>query len=117
MEKHERVVVALPLVCLSNKNKTVFVARIRALGLTAYADDFNKARLKAKQMFAKWVDLNRRSNTLEANLNRSGLTWYYESKYAGNMPYERFLPNGNLEAVTTRKENHWEDMKAMVVAC
>jgi len=115
MDNQERVVVSLPLVCLNGENKTV-VARIRALGLTAYADSVDKAKLKVKQMFAKWVDLNRKDNSLEENLNRSGLAWYYESSYTGTLKYERMLPNGQIEEVPAKQENAWEDMKTVVVA-
>ena len=99
MERKERVVVAVQLVCLHNADKTQFVSRIRALGLTAYGDSLDDSRRNVKRMFAKWVDLNRRSNTLEENLNRSGLSWSYESEYPGTLSYERVLPDGNLEEV------------------
>ena len=118
MERKETVVVAVPLSCMSNADKTEYVSRIHVLGLTAYANSLDEAQRNVKRMFAKWVDLNRRSGTLEENLTKSGLTWYYESEYVGTSPYERVLPNGDIEQVNPRSRyrSTWNNMERAVVA-
>jgi hypothetical protein len=118
-KEREVVVVSAPLECKYNADKTVFCTRIRALGLTAYGESWEESKTKLKKMFATWVGLHRRSNTLEVALNRSKLVWCYESQYTGERPYEVILDSGKVRVVTPKTQsqtNTWQEMKEMVAA-
>ena len=62
---------------------SVYVARIKPLGLTAYADSEAGAIAKLQFMFesltkALRIHVIAGDNRLETFLNNSGLEWYYE---------------------------------------
>jgi len=119
MRSNEVVVVVAPLECKHTVDGKVFVARIRALGLTAYGDNFDEAKTKLKKMFATWVGLHRKAGTLEVVLNRSKLTWCYESQYTGPQAYEIILPNGGVKVVQPKTQPQacaWQEMKELVAA-
>jgi hypothetical protein len=98
METGERVLVHAPVECRQSTDKKVFVTRIRALGLTAYGNNWDESRTKLKQMFATWVGLHRKRGTLEKALNRTKVEWWYESAYDGAEPYDVVTAGGKIEA-------------------
>ncbi len=87
MNKAERVVVVVsPLEYKERTDNTAVALRVRALGLTAYGKDRAEAQHKLKLMFGTFVELHRKSGTLEECLNKSGLRWWPESEYKGPQP-------------------------------
>jgi hypothetical protein len=117
----ERVVVVAPLECKTKTSKPeVHCVRIRGLGLTAYGDTREEAVAHLRKMFATFVELNRRSGTLEERLNKSKLQWCYESEYEGSKPAEMVKPNGTITLIKSKRkkddENHWDEEKELVLA-
>ncbi len=119
MTNKEMVLVAAQLECKHSNDSKVFCCRIRALGLTAYADSPEEAESKVKRMFATWVGLHRKSGTLEQNLNKSKLSWWYESDYDGALPYQIILAEGGVKVVAAKKQiinPSWTPMNQELVA-
>ncbi len=120
MDEKELVVVVTPLERKHTHDNKVFACRIRALGLTAYADTQEQADAKVKRMFATWVGLHRKSGTLESCLKRSKLSWWHGDEYDGTASYELILAEGGVRLVQPRKkppEHIWEARREeMVVA-
>ncbi len=117
VKKEEVVVVVAPLECKQTKDDKMFVARIRALGLTAYGDSLEEAKNKLKKMFATYTNLHCNAGTLEECLEKSKLQWWYESEYDGDRPAEMILPNGKVKyiqpkiRVNTSKLDSWLECK------
>jgi hypothetical protein len=119
MQGKEVVVVVVPVECKQSTDGKMFASRILALGLTAYGGTLEESRKKLKIMFAAWVDLNRKSGTLELALNKSKLSWCYEKDYTDVRPYEKILPNGDIQVMRPKSDppNHtWQEMKELVAA-
>ena len=116
MKTSERVVVVAPLECKNTTDNTMFVTRIRELGLTAYGKTHEEAKQSLRKMFATFVELYRKTENLEERLNRSGLTWYYESEYRGEIPAESIMPDGSIKYVWPKQENSWHEMRELVVS-
>lgn len=115
--KKERVVVVGLVECKNNADKTMFVARVRPLGLTAYGTNLEEAKLKLKKMFSDYVALHRKHGTLVQRLNESKLTWCYESKYNGDQPAEFVNSDGSIQLVGGKNEptETWQRMEELVV--
>lgn len=117
MKTSERVVVVAPLECKNTTDNTMFVTRIRELGLTAYGKTHEEAKQSLRKMFATFVELYRKTENLEERLNRSGLTWYYESEYRGDVPAESVKIDGSIEFIyPKKKDSMWQEMRELVVA-
>lgn len=120
MKKDERVVVLAHLERKHNADKTVFAARIRALGLTAYGASPDDAMLKLRRMFATYADLYRKCGTLEERLNKCGLDWWYESDYQGPAPALMIGADGEARVIAPRTpysvDLGWQADSSVVVA-
>lgn len=91
--KFDRVVVKVTPRVQSHNEKKLFVARFVELGLTAYGSTPDEAVGALKITFHHFITHLRKTNRLEEALNKSGLTWSWESEYADpKMPAEDAMP-------------------------
>jgi hypothetical protein len=116
MEKKERVVVVVQLERKKNSDGKTFASSIRALGLTGYGDTLKDSTLKVARMFAAFVEVNRKYNTLEDQLNKSGLRWYWESEYKGGglKSAEVFTTEGSVGII--EPDGHPNEVKELELA-
>lgn len=118
MANDEKVVVLVsPKVShAQTEDGLVFAARIRELGLTAYGDTRDEAEKKVQRMFASKVSAHRACDSLDEWLDRSGLSWCWESEYVGRLPAidaktgEQSQTARTAPASATPPSNGWEEI-------
>ncbi len=118
-EEQQSVVVFANLERKQTTDNKVFVARIRALGLTAYGDSRENAMLRLRKLFSTYVDLHRKEGTLVERLEKSKLTWCYEGEYDGNEPVLMLATDGEerlIQPKKSKKGGYWQSESRMVVA-
>ena len=119
MDKEQRVVVFANLERKQTTDNKMFVARIRALGLTAYGDNREHAMLQLRKLFSTYVDLHRKAGTLVERLNKSSIKWCYENEYDGSEPVLMLAANGEERLIQPKKPKKgecWQSESRMVVA-
>lgn len=86
-ESQERkVVVCYFPELLKHRSKECYAARIRPLGLTAYGSTSEDAMGRVEELLASFVVWYRLEGLLEGILDRSGIEWYWEDEYEGELP-------------------------------
>ena len=119
MDKERRVVVFAHLEHKNTKDNKIFVARIRALGLTAYGDSREKAMHQLRKLFSTYVDLHRKEGTLVQRLYETNVRWCYEEDYDGNEPVLMLSPDGEERFIHPKnsvKEDCWHSESRIALA-
>lgn len=88
----DTVVVKFSPVMMAHKEKPVYAMCIEELGLTAYGGNPEEATAALDNLFHSFITGHRGQDTLEEVLNLSGLGWWPEDQYDGNLPYRYAVP-------------------------
>jgi hypothetical protein len=88
----DTVVVKFSPVMMAHQEKSVYAMCIEELGLTAYGGNPEEATAALDNLFHSFITGHRGQDTLEEVLNLSGLEWWPEDQYDGNLPYRHAVP-------------------------
>lgn len=99
----EKVVVIVKPDVYSHSDGSVFAARFRSLGLTAYGDSRKEALDSLHTMFRVFIDDLRSRGALEQRLDRLGVEWHRADAYDG----EVVDVSANVPSQTSQDNRQW----------
>ena len=116
------VVVKSPVAFETDPKTNVVLARFESLGLTGYGVTADHAVASLKHLFHAFIHAHRKYETLQEQLERSGVEWYWEDEYPEdggeyeNMN-ELFGPGGDVvKAIAASTRSEWEDRTGTLAA-
>lgn len=102
----EKVIVLFTPQIKAHRERKLFVARCRELGLTAYGTTPDEAVYSLKHLFQTFISRQRKLGRLEELLTKAKVKWFRESEYKGK-PYEDMTRGGAKVSPLAS----WSDMR------